>query len=236
MKTRGRRQRVITNEHSALRTKSYKKVTLENVGIEGREMLTARFGTPDRCEAILYLVNKNFDRVGTDQYGIKRETIYAKRNKELIAIGQTTKGRLFSLKELINSNGVITSGEKSLRCFIGLPIEMLLWAGTKTVNSVIREQVEDAATYENIGEENRDRLLRRWDTREGCENMLDAINEVFEVVGTDEYRPKSHYNDNSTYSLADIDDNSGIYIRSKNKATRIMLEINNEQVITTITI
>ena len=119
------------DELNALKLKDYKKITLDNIGLDNREMLIEIFGTPDRCKHILDLVNKHFDRVSPDQYGIKIETIYTKQNGKYVAMGKTTRGKLFNLKELINSNGTMPSTKENVRSFLGLPIDMLLWADSK---------------------------------------------------------------------------------------------------------
>tara|TARA_R110000744_G_scaffold191666_2_gene310826 strand:- start:59 stop:433 length:375 start_codon:yes stop_codon:yes gene_type:complete len=119
------------DELNALKLKDYKKITLDNIGLDNREMLIEIFGTPDRCKHILDLVNKHFDRVSPDQYGIKIETIYTKQNGKYVAMGKTTRGKLFNLKELINSNGTMPSTKENVRSFIGLPIDMFLWADSK---------------------------------------------------------------------------------------------------------
>ena len=123
------------DELNALKLKDYKKITLDNIGLDNREMLIEIFGTPDRCKHILDLVNKHFDRVSPDQYGIKIETIYTKQNGKYVAMGVTNRGELLSLKELIKANGVERRSTKSVRCFIRTPIDMLIWADSKVVKS-----------------------------------------------------------------------------------------------------
>ena len=123
-----------TDELNALKLKDYKKITLANIGLENSEILIDILG--NRCYHLLDLVNKHFDRVSPDQYGIKIETIYTKRNGKYVAIGQTTRGKLFSFRELISSNGTMTSTTESVRSFLGLPIDMLLWADSKALNTL----------------------------------------------------------------------------------------------------